>query len=216
MEEKEHILGLRDYRKAYQGRTLLKIPELRLLPGIYWISGVNGSGKTTFFKSLAGMIPFEGSVTLSGLHLESNPLGWRRHVNFAPAEPLYPGFLTPKDLIRFIGKAKGASHIQEEFLLEKFKVTEFFHKPFKLHSSGMLKKVSIVVSFLGYPRLILLDEPFTTLDVATRITLTDQIKERRKKGIIFLLSSHQSLTESALEPDATYFIEQQMLRRVGF
>jgi ABC-2 type transport system ATP-binding protein len=189
------MLLLKNFSKSYHDHLVITIPELELDAGIYWIRGENGSGKSTLFKSIAGLVPYEGSVTFSDeIDLREHPLEFRRRVNFSEAEPLFPGFLTSKDLIRFVGSAKGASILQQEEIIAKLGINPFVNQRCETYSSGMMKKLSIALAFLGNPKVIILDEPLITLDEWARNTLLGMIAEIDRRGdVITLLSSHQEL-----------------------
>jgi ABC-2 type transport system ATP-binding protein len=185
------MLYFKDFSKSYNDHLVISIPELKLERGIYWIRGVNGSGKSSLFKSLAGLLPYHGSIILSDdIDLRQQPLEFRRRVNFSEAEPSFPGFLTAKDLVRFVGSARGASMKQQDEIVQKFGVDKFFDNRCETYSSGMLKKVSLVLAFLGRPDIIILDEPLITLDEASRNVL---VKTIAAANVITLFSSHQSI-----------------------
>lgn len=204
------MLAIRGFEKSYNDTLILKIDHLELANGIYWIKGENGSGKSTLFKSVAGLIPFSGAIVLNDIDCASQPVAFRAQINFAEAEPLYPGFLTPKDLIRFIGKTKRASHPNMDRVAKHFGVDAFYEKPCETFSSGMLKKLSLSLAFLGNPRLIILDEPLITLDEQTRGKLVELVKEYASQGVMFLISSHQ-LIENNLIVTGTFEIKQKSI-----
>jgi ABC-2 type transport system ATP-binding protein len=205
------MLRLINFKKSYADILILTIPQLVLNPGIHWIKGENGSGKSTLFKCVAGQIPFDGDIELLEIDQKTNPVEYRKQVNFAEAEPLYPGFLTSKDLIRFIGKTKGASIEQEQLLIKRLGVESFFEKPCETYSSGMLKKLSLTMAFLGNPKLIILDEPIITLDEASRNILYSIITDYHQQGVSFLVSSHQPIDARLLPVSSSLQIKNKTL-----
>src|SRR5688500_17181382 len=101
------MLFVQSFSKSYSGTPVVSATNLEFNTGVYWIKGENGSGKTTFFKRLSGLIPCVGTIQFDdGVNLHTDPIQYRKRVNYSEAEPLYPGFLTPKELIRFIGHTK--------------------------------------------------------------------------------------------------------------
>jgi ABC-2 type transport system ATP-binding protein len=207
------MLRIENFEKRYNDELILAIDKIEFEHGIYWIKGENGSGKSTLFKSLAGLIPFHGTINFENLDLVANPVQFRKIVNFAEAEPLYPGFLTAKDLIRFIGKAKGATEENMKAITNHFGVDLFFDKACETFSSGMLKKLSLTLAFLGNPKLIILDEPLITLDEQTRSKLAVLVSEYHSKGTTFLISSHQ-LIEHNLQLAKIFEVRQKSIHLV--
>ena len=200
--------------KAYNGHPVLTVPELLLSPGIHYFQGGNGSGKTTFFRTVAGLLPFSGEIILEDRYqINRDPVAYRMRVNYAEAEPLYPSFLTPRDLASFVGKTKRAPAGQVDTLAETLGVNLFWTKPTGQFSSGMLKKLSLLLALLGTPRLVLLDEPLTTLDVATAANLFAHIRQlRAEQDVSFLLTSHQDISLTGLPLTGTWQVGNGMIK----
>ncbi|MBE9463589.1 ATP-binding cassette domain-containing protein [Dyadobacter subterraneus] len=192
------MLKITNFKKSYNKDLILQIDNLTIESGISWIRGANGTGKSTFLKSAAGIIAFEGDLSLaSDVSIKAQPVAYRKLVNFAEAEPVFPEFLTGTDLIRLFTKAKDAPVKQADYFVETMKMGSYVSDPVGTFSSGMLKKLSLLLAFIGNPKLILLDEPLITMDSQALQTLYGWIDEYySKKGTSFLLSSHQALDES--------------------
>lgn len=205
------------FKKLYGGFPALKVDELSIAPGIYWIKGVNGSGKSTLLKSIAGILSFEGDILLNNsISIKKQPVAYRKLVNFAEAEPIFPEFLTGREMIALFTQAKDAPAGQEQHYIETMQMQAYVNRPLGTYSSGMLKKLSLVLAFMGKPKLILLDEPLITIDTASLKILNGWIAERyRQEGTSFLLSSHQALEHAELPAAHELLVEDQTLKFIA-
>ena len=186
------MLQFEQVHKSYDQHAVLEIPSLQLEKNIYWLQGPNGSGKTTFLRMLAGLIPFKGDILLNGVNLRENPLPYRRLVSFAEAEPLYPSFITGNELVSFYKEIRKAESTQTDMLVNFFRMHRFLPQPVGSYSSGMIKKLSLLLAFIGRPSLILLDEPLSTLDDSALHHMPELISAYHKEfGTCFIFSSHQ-------------------------
>jgi len=192
------MLAIKNLSKKYGLHTVLQIPELNIPNGTFWIEGGNGSGKTTLLKIAAGISPFEGTVSFNSIDLKKTPVAYRKEISYAEAEPQFPPTLTGLDLIQFIQKTRNADHSQVNTLIAHFNIDHFLKQAVGEYSSGMMKKLSILLAFIGPQKLILLDEPLITLDTAFIPLLLSTIKERQSTGISFLITSHQAFEENML------------------
>ncbi len=201
------MIQLTDIKKAYGSRIILQIPQLIIPDGAWWIKGNNGSGKTTLMKIVAGINPFEGTVLLNSVDLVKNPLTYRQQVSFAEAEPVFPGFVTGWDLIRFVQNTRKEKEESLQALVDYFGVRSFLDYTIGTYSSGMTKKLSLLLTFIGNTKLILLDEPLITLEDIFLPLLFALIKERKTQGTSFLLSSHQPFRDDQFKPDGKIVVE---------
>jgi ABC-2 type transport system ATP-binding protein len=190
---------------------VLDIPSWKIDYGIYWIQGENGAGKSTLFRTLAGMLPYLGNITLDEKYnLKNHPVDYRLRLNLGEAEPLYPSFLTPADLIAFVAEANKSPEGQSEELIEALGIN-YLKNPFGSCSSGMIKKVSLAVAFLGNPSVIILDEPLITIDKEARHALFRLIETYYHQGVTFLISSHQLFQEEGLSVTESYALKNKDL-----
>lgn len=194
------VLHLKHIIKAYEDHVVLDIPDLQLDYGTYWLLGGNGAGKTTTMKVMAGLIPCQGEIWVDGeVQVKKQPVLFRRLVNYAEAEPVYPGFLTGNDLVSLYLKTKGNGYKDLDQLIRMLGVHEFIHRPVSGYSSGMLKKLSLVLAFAGKPKIILLDEPLITLDVQTVPMIYDLVEEyHHTYKVTFCITSHQPVAGNSI------------------
>lgn len=211
------MLQFQNFTKSYGNYPALKIENLQLQAGIYWIKGVNGSGKSTLLKSIAGILAFDGDILINnGISIKKQPVAYRKLVNFAEAEPVFPDFLTGTEMIALFANAKDASTGQEEHYIKSMGMQSFVERPVGTYSSGMMKKLSLLLAFLGKPKLILLDEPLITIDTASLAVLNTWIRERHEQeGTSFLLSSHQILENDSLPVSGELLVEDQTLKFIS-
>ena len=209
------MLTIKQFEKRYHDTVIVKFNEITFTPGIHWMQGENGSGKSTFFKAVAGLIPHQGTIQFNdGISHHTDPVAFRQRINYSEAEPSYPGFLSGSDVLQFISKAKGATKEQQTHYINAFGLNTYIHTSCETYSTGMLKKLSLALAFLGSPQLIILDEPLITLDKASRDVLILLMKERFEKDqVIFLISSHQIIEEAVLPIHGVYTIKDKTLVR---
>lgn len=194
------MITFRQVSKDYQGTPVLDIPSLALPAGIYWLQGANGAGKTTCMKVMAGLIPFRGEIILQEqVSSRQHPVRYRRLISYAEAEPLFPGFLTGRDLLRLYGSTRGGSNTDMQEVLHRLGIHGYLENPVSSYSSGMLKKLSLALAFSGQPAVILLDEPLITIDSDTVPALYTLIRDyHRQHGVTFCITSHQPIPPGEL------------------
>ena len=205
------ILEIENLKQHYGVLEVLDIVSWKVDYGIYWIQGENGAGKSTLFRSLAGMLPCSGNIILDEKYdFRAHPVDYRLRMNLGEAEPLYPSFLTPADLISFVAEAKKSPARQADMLIDALGVN-YLKQNFGSCSSGMVKKVSLAVAFLGNPSVIILDEPLITIDKEARQALFHLIRAYYEKGVTFLISSHQLFQQEGLEVTESFVLKNKTL-----
>ncbi|MGC4234605.1 MAG: ATP-binding cassette domain-containing protein [Niabella sp.] len=201
-------LQIKHLVKRYGNHEVLNIPDLELRQGNYWIKGPNGSGKSTFLKVLAGLIPFKGNIILNEqIAIHNAPVAYRMAISHAPAEPAYPSFLSGQELVGFYLKVKNGTPGQVNEIKSALGIDHYLDNPCGSYSSGMLKKLSLLLAFTGNSEWILLDEPFTTLDTAAQNALQHLIHSTKNKGFIF--TSHHDISPADISLSGVYHVQNK-------
>ena len=209
------MLKIQNFSKSYNNHTIIAVENLEIPAGIHWFKGINGSGKSTFFRTVAGIIPFQGEISFNNHNIRKNAVAYRMEVNMSEAEPSYPDYLTGYDVLTFIADAKKASNGQLTDLAEVLGVNVYWKTPISNYSSGMLKKISLLNAFLGSPKLIMLDEPLVTIDDRSVQIVYELVKEYSEKfGVSFLLSSHQDFRFEKLAIKNMYLVQNQTIKQL--
>src|SRR6185503_15199576 len=167
-----HLASFTGVSKSFDGRQALQDLSLEIRAGeVFGLLGPNGAGKTTALRLLCGLLaPDSGQVEVGGHDVTREPLLARRELGYVPdGAPLYPN-LTPFEHLALVGRLHGReeSEIGAEAsrLLEAFELTDRRDDPVGGFSRGMRQKVAIACALLPHPKLLVLDEPLTGLDVA--------------------------------------------------
>lgn len=203
------MLVLNQVKKTYGTNLILDIPSLTLSPGLYWLQGENGSGKSSFMKLLAGLVPFTGDSSSNGVSIRKQATAYRQLIHYTEAEPIYPPYLRGIDLLHFHQKTRQASDQQVQTLTDAFRIREFVDKPVGTYSSGMVKRLSLVLLFLGKPAILLLDEPLVTLDVQSQHQILQAITAAVQANQMVIFTSHQPPDARALPPYSILYIQNK-------
>lgn len=162
---------------------------------IFGLLGPNGAGKTTTLRIISTLIKMdEGDVFLNGISVKENPDEIRKQIGFLTGELKLEDFFTPNYLFDFFSKLHGISdNIRDErkkALFEKFGIDKFSEVKIADLSTGMKQKVSLVISIVHDPKVIIFDEPTNGLDIITSKTVTDFLKNLKEMGKTIILSTH--------------------------
>ena len=209
-------ISLRGVWKYYGDYPALRNYTLDLREGdCCALLGRNGAGKTTLLRVLAGLSAFQkGSITLFGEKPRSEAA--RSFTGFLGHGIGVYEDLTARENLRFFGAVTGAPHADsqlEEWLL-RVDLARAADMPVRQYSRGMRQRLALARTFLSSPRILLLDEPFTSLDDRAIAMLGDLLSEARARGTTILFSTHQ-LREAMVIATHVALIEQGKLRHSG-
>lgn len=162
---------------------------------IYGLLGPNGAGKTTTLRMLATILaPSAGTGTIDGVDIRADPLEVRRRIGFLSASTGLYARLTPRETLTYFGKLFGLeagrlkSRVEE--LVEVFGLGEFADQRCEGLSSGQKQRTSIARAVLHDPKVLILDEPTTGLDILSTSDMIEFIESRRAEGTCVLFSTH--------------------------
>lgn len=207
------MLRFEQVKKQYSTTTVVSVDSFTVNKGLVLLQGDNGSGKTTLLKIIAGLLPFEGNIIFNdAFSLKKQRLQFVRNINYAEAEPLYPGFLTAKEIVKMFCYAKKGNVKHIENLLEQLHIIDVYNNPVSTYSSGMVKKLSLALAFAGTPAWILLDEPLITIDKHSINTICNIINDKyANEGISFLITSHQNFNTNNLSFTSRLLVQDHTL-----
>ena len=162
---------------------------------IFGLLGPNGAGKTTTLRILSTLIsPDEGEVTVGGFDIKREPGKVRTKIGFLTSDLRLEEFFTPNYLFDFFSELHGVEREERDKrkanLFGKFGIDAFSEVKVANLSTGMKQKLSLVISIVHDPDIIIFDEPTNGLDVITAKTVTDFLSELRDEGKSIILSTH--------------------------
>ena len=162
---------------------------------IYGLLGPNGAGKTTTLRIISTLIkPNSGEVFVLGKSVIKEPEKVRSEIGFLTSELKLEDFFTPNYLYDYFsdlhGVEKSVSEKRKTELFKKFGIDKFAEVKIADLSTGMKQKVSLVVSIVHDPKVVIFDEPTNGLDVLTAKTVTDFLIDLKNQGKTIIISTH--------------------------
>src|SRR5580698_3578175 len=191
------MFEVRSLYKRYLGIPALDHVNFIARPGeVTGYLGANGSGKSTTMKLATGLIePTSGEILFAGRPIQEDAMAYRQRIGYVPEEPhLYTHlsgleYLVMVAQLRDMDRNSANNRIHE--LLRLFGMHGDRDVAISSYSKGMRQKILLIAALMHNPDLILLDEPFSGLDVGSSLILRSLIKELAARGKIVLFSSHE-------------------------
>ena len=194
-----YAIEAQNVTKIIRGRTILNNVSLCVEQGeAVGIAGRNGSGKSMFFKTVCGLIPTSGSVSVFGTAVGKNG-------KFAPDTgmlieapgflPQYSGYANLKMLADIKGIVKKADIYN---VLQTVGLDPADRRPVRKYSLGMKQRLGIAQAIMEKPRLLIMDEPFNGLDASGVEDVRQLLSSLVKEGTTMLLASHNAQDLSLL------------------
>jgi ABC-2 type transport system ATP-binding protein len=191
------VLELHNLCKRFSGIVAVDNVSFQAKAGeVTGYLGPNGSGKSTTMKMITGLIEAtSGEILFQGERIERDPIAYKQRMGYVPEEPQLYAHLSGLEYLTMVGQLRGlpdkptAQRI--DGLLRLLSLHEDRHVPISSYSKGMRQKVLLSAALLHNPDLILLDEPFSGLDVASVLVMRSLMRELAARGKVVLLSSHE-------------------------
>ena len=191
------MLELRHVSKRFSGSLAVDHVSFTARAGeITGYLGPNGSGKSTTMKMIAGLIAMtSGEITFGGDPIQRDPIAWKQRLGYVPEEPHLYAHLSGLEYLVMVGQLRDlpdqptADRI--DGLLRLLALHESRHLAISAYSKGMRQKVLLIAALFHNPDLLLLDEPFSGLDIGSTLILRSLIQELAQRGKVVLFSSHE-------------------------
>jgi ABC-2 type transport system ATP-binding protein len=190
------MLDIQRLTKHYGALLAVQDLSFEVHPGeVLGLLGPNGSGKSTTVKMLSGLLrPTSGTIRLDGADALGNPQAYKAVLGYVPEEPHLYSYLTGPEYLRLVGRLRGLPDASLDAKIDRFlqllDIYDDRYQTLSSYSKGMRQKVLIAAAVLHNPRIVLLDEPFSGLDVSAARVLKAFVSELANDGKIIVFSSH--------------------------
>ncbi|HLP88710.1 MAG TPA: ABC transporter ATP-binding protein [Nostocaceae cyanobacterium] len=187
------MLKINKLNKSFGNRKVLQDLTLQLEPGeIYGLLGANGAGKTTTINIICNLLKADsGEITLNNQPVSE---ATKKLIGIAPQENLLYKSLSCAENLKFFADIYGLKReIREKQIQETLAAVNLLDRaksPVETLSGGMQRRVNIAVALVHEPKLVILDEPTTGLDIEARYEIWELIKQLKSQGITVLLTTH--------------------------
>jgi ABC-2 type transport system ATP-binding protein len=191
------MLEARGLTKRYGGFLALDRVDFHVRRGeILGYLGPNGSGKSTTVNAVVGLIdPSAGSLRLNGVDILDDPVGYKRRIGYVPEEPHLYTHLTASEYLMLVGRLRDlsesslATRVPE--LLRLLLLWDSRYATMSAYSKGMRQRVLLAAALLHNPDLLVLDEPFSGLDVTAGLLFRTLLRMFVAGDRMVLFSTHR-------------------------
>jgi ABC-2 type transport system ATP-binding protein len=182
--------------KHYGALVAIQDVSFDVRPGeVLGLLGPNGSGKSTTVKILTGLLrPTSGEVRLDGRDVLADIDGYKAMIGYVPEEPYLYSYLTGPEYLRLVGRLRGIADAPLNDKIDRFLqllgIYDDRYQTLSSYSKGMRQKILIAAAVLHNPRIVVLDEPFSGLDVSAARVLKAFVRSLADQGKMVVFSSH--------------------------
>src|SRR6266540_3479480 len=190
------MLEVQHLTKRFSGIIAIQDLSFEVRPGeALGLLGPNGSGKSTTVKILTGLLtPTAGNVFLDGHDIFDDVNGYKAQLGYVPEEPHLYTYLTGPEYLQLVGRLRRLPDRvlddKIERLLQLLGIYDDRYQTLSSYSKGMRQKILVAAAVLHNPRLVILDEPFSGLDVTAARVLKAFVRALADEGKMVVFSSH--------------------------
>jgi ABC-2 type transport system ATP-binding protein len=187
------MLKIKNLNKTYGNRQVLNNLTFQINSGeIYGLLGANGAGKTTTINIICNLLKADsGEISIGDRPVSKATKNW---IGIAPQENLLYKSLSCEENLKFYAQIYGLTgkkcRQQIEESLTAVNLLERARNPIETLSGGMQRRMNIAVALVHQPKLLILDEPTTGLDIETRYEIWELIWQLKSQGMTILLTTH--------------------------
>ncbi|MCI4657115.1 ABC transporter ATP-binding protein [Cryobacterium sp. ZS14-85] len=190
------VLSVTGLRKSFGSTLAVSGINLEVRTGsFYGIVGPNGAGKTTTLSMVTGLLrPDDGSIEVHGIDVWSDPVAAKRVIGVLPDRLRLFDRLTGAQLLYYAGVLRGLDGAtvrkRSADLVVAFGLEDALNRLVADYSAGMTKKIALACAMIHSPRLLVLDEPFESVDPVSAVNVTEILQKYVASGGTVVLSSH--------------------------
>jgi ABC-2 type transport system ATP-binding protein len=190
------MIEVRGLTRRYGALTAVHNLSFEVRPGeVLGLLGPNGSGKSTTVKVLTGLLtPTSGQVLLDGCDTLADVTAYKAILGYVPEEPYLYSYMTGPEYLQLVGRLRGIPDGLLEDKIERFLrllgIWDDRYQTLSAYSKGMRQKVLIAAAVFHNPRIVILDEPFSGLDVSAARVLKAFVRSIAADGKMVVFSSH--------------------------
>ncbi|MBI4119108.1 MAG: ABC transporter ATP-binding protein [Parcubacteria group bacterium] len=213
------IIEIKNLVKEFNGVTAVDDLSFGVKTGtITGLLGPNGAGKTTTIQMILDLVtPTSGAIEIFGLDMKHHREEILKQVNFSSPYVTLPGNLKVRENLATFARLYGVKNIKHKIdeLADFFGIREFLGKMTTQLSTGQLTRLNLTKALLNDPKLLLLDEPTSSLDPDIADRTRQLIKKiQKEKGITILYTSHNMMEVEEI-CDRVIFIQKGKLKDEG-
>ncbi|OYT56850.1 MAG: daunorubicin ABC transporter ATP-binding protein [Desulfurococcales archaeon ex4484_217_2] len=213
-------ISVKGVSKHFKDVTALDNVTFNVRKGeIFSLLGPNGAGKTTLLKIICGILPPDsGEVKILGINVSEKPFEAKRKIGYVPQESIVYDKLNGWENIVFYASLYGLSSSQirsrAEELIRRLGLENHVKKLVKTYSGGLRKRLSLAVSLIHDPEILILDEPTVGLDPSARREFWKIIEGLREDGVTVLMATHY-MEEADVLSDRVAIINEGKIIAIG-